>query len=252
MPEKDDVMQVTAVLFDMGGTLFSYAARERIGRANDAALQRLGFGPAEPDVREARRRASEDVEREYATRRAFLHRDMFRDRIARTAELLGVIASADVLNQFDVDQRQAIIDHLVPMPDAVSTLRALRSRGLYIGVVSNADDDFLGAVLERHGIDKLVDDWTSSEEADSCKPDLQIYDYSLAKAGRTPPETLFVGDSPQHDVAGAARAGMRTVLIGEPGTVAPLSHGLDAAVADFEIRSLTETIAIVDDINGRE
>lgn len=116
-------------------------------------------------------------------------------------------------------------------------------------MVSNADDDHLAATLRRHGLDVHFDDWTSSEEADSCKPDPRIYRYALAKAGRTAAETLFVGDSPQHDVAGARRAGMRTVLVGEPGTVAPLSHGLDAAEPDFEVRALVELLPIVDRCN---
>lgn len=230
--------------------MFSYAAREQMGRANVAALQRLGLSPDDPVVRDARRQASEEIERAYALRRSFLHRDLFRDRIARTAQVLGVTAPPEVLDQFDVEQRQAVLDHLIPMPDAHETLRGLRARGLYVGVVSNADDDYLGAVLARHGIDALVDDWTSSEEADSCKPDQRIYEYSLAKAGRPAAETLFVGDSPQHDVAGAHRAGMRTVLIGEPGTTAPLGHGLEAVDADFEVRALMEILAIVDRFNA--
>lgn len=238
------------MLFDMGGTLFSYAEREQMGRASVAALVRVGLSPDDPAVRDARRRASEEIERAYASRRSFLHRDLFRERIARTAELLGVTAPPEILAQFDVEQRQAVLDHLVPMPDAHETLAGLRARHLYIGVVSNADDDYLGAVLARHGIDALVDDWTSSEEADSCKPDQRIYEYSLTKAGRSAAETLFVGDSPQHDVTGAHRAGMRTVLIGEPGATAPLSYGLEATDADFEVRSLVEILAIVDQING--
>ena len=242
-------VEVTAVLFDMGGTLFSYAAREQMGKANVAALQRLGLSADDPAVRDARKRASEQVEREYATRRSFIHRQLFRDRIALTAQLLGVTAPPEILDQFDIEQRQAVVDHLIPMPDAHEMLLGLRVRGIYVGVVSNADDDYLGEVLQRHGIDALVDDWTSSEEADSCKPDQRIYEYSLAKAGRTAAETLFVGDSPQHDVAGAARAGMRTVLIGEPGTTGPLGHGLEAVDADFDIRALIEILAIVDRYN---
>jgi putative hydrolase of the HAD superfamily len=249
--EEVGTVEVTAVLFDMGGTLFSYEAREQMGSANVAALRRLGLAPDDPAVREARRRAAEEVEREYATRRSFLHRDLFRDRLARTAELLGVTAPPAVLAQFDVEQRQAVIDHLVPMPDARQTLEGLRAAGLYVGVVSNADDDYLGPVLQRHGLDVLVDDWTSSQEADSCKPDRRIYEYALAKAGRVAAETLFVGDSPQHDVAGARDVGMRSVLIGEPGAVAPLTHGLGAATeADFEVRALIEVLAIVDRLNG--
>lgn len=241
---------VTAVLFDMGGTLLSYAARAQMGSANVTALRRLGFSFDDPAVQAARKQAAEETELAYSTRTSFIHRHLFRDRVARTAELLGVTASDDVLDRFDEEQRAAVIEHLAPMPGVHEALRGLRERGLYVGVVSNADDDYLGPVLERNGLDVLVDHWTSSEEADSCKPDGRIYEYSLAKAGRTPAETLFVGDSPQHDVAGAQRAGMRAVLIGDPGTVAPLSHGLAAAVPEHEIRELLELLPIVDRYNA--
>jgi putative hydrolase of the HAD superfamily len=239
------------VLFDMGGTLLSYVAREQLGRPSVDALRRLGFSLDDPAVRAARRRAAQEVEQADATRPAFLHRDLFRDQIARTAELLGTTAPAEVLDRFDAEQLQAVTEHLTPMPDIHEALSGLRARGLYLAVVSNADDDHLEAVLRRNGLDGYFDDWTSSEEADSCKPDPRIYAYALAKAKRTAAETLFVGDSLQHDVAGARRAGMRAVLMGEPGTVAPLSHGLEAGVADFEVRSLLEILPIVDRCNAR-
>jgi putative hydrolase of the HAD superfamily len=245
-------VHVTAVLFDLGGTLFSYEARDQLGRASVAAFARMGLSPDDPAVRDARRRAFRQVEEEYAARPSFLHRDLFRDRIARTAELLGVSPSADVLDQFDREHRQAMVDHLGPRPDARDTLEGLRARGLYVAVVSNADADDLEAMLRRHGFETLVDDWTSSEEAGSCKPDPRIYEYALSKAGRPAAEALFVGDSLQHDVAGADRVGMRTVLIGEPGATAPLSSGFDRSVAaDFEVRTLTEVLGIVDGYEGR-
>jgi putative hydrolase of the HAD superfamily len=222
-----------------------------LGRPTVDALQRLGLTLDDPAVRAARRQASQEVERAYALRPSFLHRELFRDQIVRTAELLGVTVPADVLDRFQAEHLRAVTEHLTPMPGVHEALAGLGARGLYLGVVSNADDDHLGAVLRRNGLDVLVDDWTSSEEADSCKPHPRIYEYALAKAKRTPAETLFVGDSLQHDVAGARRVGMRAVLIGEPGTVAPLSHGLDAGEADFEVRALSEILPIVDRCNGR-
>ena len=244
-------MRVTAVLFDLGGTLFGYEAYSQRARATDDALARLGLPPDDAAVREALRQASRQVEQEYAARRSFLHRDLFRDRIVRTAGLLGVTATSDVLARFHEEHLRDILDHLTPRTDAGGTLDGLRARGLYVAVVSNADDDFLGPLLERHGIDARLDHWTSSEEARSCKPDARIYEIALEKAGRTAAETLFVGDSPQHDVAGAHAMGMRTVLIGEPGTAAPLTHGLEAPVeADFQVRRLPEILAIVDRLNG--
>ena len=36
---------VAGVLFDMGGTVFGYESRALMGRANEAALRRLGLDP---------------------------------------------------------------------------------------------------------------------------------------------------------------------------------------------------------------
>lgn len=54
-----------------------------------------------------------------------------------------------------------------------------------------------------------------SEEAQSCKPDSGIFQVALQRAGCAPDEAVFVGDTPQHDIAGAVAAGMRAVLIEE-------------------------------------
>jgi HAD superfamily hydrolase (TIGR01509 family) len=203
-------------------------------------------------VRAAREEAFAAVHREYASRRSFLHQDLFRDRVARTAALLGVEATDDVLDRFAEENTAAILEFLLPKPDAAATLRALRERGLYCAVVSTADDAWLGPSLQRHGLDALVDDWTSSEEADSCKPDTAIFAYALGKAGLTAGEVLFVGDSREHDVAGAHAAGLRSVLVAaEAGMATPLAEGLDrSATPDYEIEQLIEVVGIVDALAG--
>jgi 2-haloalkanoic acid dehalogenase type II len=246
----DDTAPVSAVLFDLGGTLFTYAARERMGQATADALRRLGLDAAAPDVQAARRAASETVHREYAARRYFLHGDLFRDRVRRTAASLGVEAPDEVLEQFAADNVRNIIDHLAPQDDAVPTLRALKARSLYCAVVSNADDAWLEPSIRRHGLDALLDDWTSSEEARSCKPDVQIFRHALGKANLEPRTVLFVGDSLYHDVAGAHGAGLRAVhVVGQGPT--PLTDGLDAGTPDFAIEHLAELVDIVDALNDR-
>lgn len=251
VPGASPPARVTGVLFDMGGTLFGYGNRKELGRAHDAALRRLGFDPDAPDVLHARRTAFEHAVRQYATRRAFLHRDLFRDGFSRTAELLGAHADSALLDQFDAENTQAFIDHLIPQDDALTTLQSLGERSIYRAVVSNADDAWVEPALRRHGLVAQLEDWTSSEEAASCKPDAVIFRYALAKAGLDPGNVLFVGDSVAHDVVGGRAAGMRTVLIGEEGAVAPLSDGLASdVVPDFRIQRLTELLAIVDTINS--
>lgn len=242
--------QVRGVLFDLGGTLFGYGTRSQVGRANVTVLERLGLDPADPEVRTARREASAEVHSEYARRPSFLHRDLFRDAVVRTAELLGVEASQEVLDWFESENRRNIIEHLLPRDDAAGTLRYLGELGLYRAVVSNADDDWLEPLIRRHRLNDHLEHWTSSEEADSCKPDSRIFHYSLRKAGLGVEEVLFVGDSLQHDVAGAQAIGLRSVLIGEPGVSAPLAEGLDApALPDYEITRLAELVDIVTRLN---
>ena len=60
-----------------------------------------------------------------------------------------------------------------------------------------------------------------------------------------------MGDSLQHDVAGAHRVGMRSARIVEAGVATPLTHGLEViAEPTFEVSSLQALIRIVDDANA--
>jgi 2-haloalkanoic acid dehalogenase type II len=246
----DSAAAVTAVLFDLGGTLFTYAARAQMGQATIDALCRLGLDPTAADVQTARRAASEVVHREYAARPFFLHGDLFRERVARTATSLGVEVPDDVLEEFAAENVRNIIEHLAPKHDAVSTLQALKARGLYCAVVSNADDAWLEPTIRRHGLDAVLDDWTSSEEARSCKPDVAIFQYALRKADLEPGAVLFVGDSLHHDVAGAHAAGLRAVHVTGQGPT-PMTDGLEAGTPDSEIEQLAELLDIIDIDNVR-
>ena len=86
-------------------------------------------------------------------------------------------------------------------------------RGLHLGIVSNIDEDDLHHLIDRGELRALFDSLLSSEAAGSCKPDARIFALALERAGCAPEEALFVGDSLPADVAGANRAGMRSVLL---------------------------------------
>jgi putative hydrolase of the HAD superfamily len=118
---------------------------------------------------------------------------------------------------------------------------ALRQSGLHVQIVSNIDDEQLHGLVERLGLRPVLDAWTSSEEAGSCKPDPGIYRWALTKAGCRPADVLFVGDSLGHDVEGPAAMGMRTAWMVEagadsdPGDVRP----------DFVVHHLAEVPDLV-------
>ena len=245
-------MEVRGLLFDLGGTLFSYTRRGRMGNAIVQAAADLGIDAEPKALGKAWGIANENTMRRYAVRDYFLHRDLFRDTLAEFAEQFETDVNEEVAERFESAQRQAVIDHLPLREDCHDTLRELKSRGLYLSIVSNIDDDYLQPLVDKHGLQEWLDHWTSSEEAQSCKPHAAIYHYCLDKADLGVNDALFVGDSLHHDVAGASGVGMRSVRISEPGVRTPLTSGLTAtAEPDHEITSLSELLGIVDGLNDR-
>ncbi len=243
-------MQVRGIFFDLGGTLFRYSGR-RGGGGMGFVLRELGI-EAEPDeIAAAWGEANRHIGQRYGTQPYFLHKELFRDTMSYFVGAFGHEASETLLEAFHTRQRDAMVEHLPIRDETHDALAALKERGLYLSIVSNIDDDYLYPLVEKHNLNSLLDHCTSSEEAQSCKPDAGIFHYSLEKSGLEMEEVLFVGDSLHHDVAGADKVGMRSVRIVEEGIVTPLTHGLEVtADPTFEIESLNELVTIVDELNG--
>jgi putative hydrolase of the HAD superfamily len=137
-----------------------------------------------------------------------------RDRCAAiVSERLGVEISVDEL--VDAIRFDAY-------PDAVPALRELRDRGLRLVAVSNWDYA-LPRVLERCGLDGLLDGAVTSAGAGARKPDPAIFEPALALAGCGPDEALHVGDTAEEDVGGARAAGIRPLLLDRDGNGGDIS-----------------------------
>jgi putative hydrolase of the HAD superfamily len=92
-------------------------------------------------------------------------------------------------------------------------LESLRSRGLRLGLVSNAFDPgwLLHRDLEQMGIAERIDHAVFSSEVGKRKPHSEIFEGALEALEVSPDEALFVGDRLYEDVRGAAEVGMTTV-----------------------------------------
>jgi putative hydrolase of the HAD superfamily len=92
-------------------------------------------------------------------------------------------------------------------------LEALRSRGLRLGLVSNAFDPgwLLHRDLEQMGIAERIDHAVFSSEVGKRKPHPEIFARALEALEVEPGDALFVGDRLYEDVRGAAEVGMATV-----------------------------------------
>lgn len=242
---------IKGIFFDLGGTLFRYPGRRGGGGGVGFVLEQYGIEASGQEIGQSWRTASNEVGERYGAMPYFLHKDLFRDTVTHFLDQYGHTPSDNLLEEFHQRQLQGMVEYLPIRDECKDTLNQLRQLGLYLSIVSNIDDDYLDPLIDKHDLHDYLDHWTSSEEAQSCKPDTQIYHYCLNKAGLNKDEVLFVGDSLHHDVAGAAAVGMRSVRIVEEGVATPLTQGLKVtADPTFEITSLDELIPIVERANG--
>jgi HAD superfamily hydrolase (TIGR01549 family) len=100
--------------------------------------------------------------------------------------------------------------------DAVPALQALRAQGIALVCVSNWDCS-LAEVLARVGLGQRLDGVVTSAQAGARKPDPKIFEPALELAGCEPERALHVGDTEAEDRAGAAAAGIDSLLLDRDG-----------------------------------
>jgi putative hydrolase of the HAD superfamily len=105
-------------------------------------------------------------------------------------------------------------------PEVPAVLGRLRAAGARLAVVSNWDVS-LHDVLERTRLRALVDVVVISAELGAAKPDPAIFRAALERLGATAKDAIHVGDSVEHDLAGARGAGVEPVLVARNGAQAP-------------------------------
>ena len=112
-------------------------------------------------------------------------------------------------------------------PDSVPVLRAVRERGLRVGVVSDTGFD-LRPALDRLGLSAHLDAVVQSYELGVCKPAPKAFLTACDRLAVPPERTLMVGDNPLTD-GGAVGAGLTALLLPRPEPTGP--RGLDRVLA---------------------
>jgi HAD superfamily hydrolase (TIGR01509 family) len=119
---------------------------------------------------------------------------------------------------------------LKPFPGARDLVAALKERGLTVVAASSAKKDELRKLLEVAGVRELLDEKTSSDDAEESKPDPDIIHAALSRAETAPGDAIMIGDTP-YDIEAAGKAGVLTIAFRSGGW------------SDFDLR---EAIAVYD------
>lgn len=127
--------------------------------------------------------------------------------------------------------RNRYLKHLKPFPQARELVQKLLSANLKIIVATSAGEDELKGILKQIGIEDLIEQATSADDAEESKPSPDIIIEALKKIKTQPDEAVMLGDTP-YDIAAATKAGVKTIAL--------LCGGWD-------LTSLKDAVAIYED-----
>jgi HAD superfamily hydrolase (TIGR01662 family) len=116
----------------------------------------------------------------------------------------------------DIYDEWSACHHFTLYDDVPGVLRELHGRGLTIGLISNTQR-CLASFQSHFELQGLFDVAVSSAEHGYMKPHPSIFLSAIEQAGASVAESVMVGDSVKHDIAGARSLGMRAVLVSRSG-----------------------------------
>jgi 2-haloacid dehalogenase len=150
--------------------------------------------------------------------------------------LRGLAAGID-----DVDA-DAAVEHVLAAfttlelhPDVVEGLRTLHERGTRMATLTNGAAAIPRTLLEQAGVDDVMEQFLSADDAGIWKPHPDAYGYAVRTMNVEPADAMLVAAHPW-DIDGAARAGLATAYVDRKGLPYP-SH---FERAGLEVASLVE------------
>jgi putative hydrolase of the HAD superfamily len=211
-------MQIKAILFDFGDTLVS-TEKFDYNLCLKKVHESLTKGKVTVPYEEYRNVYFDVRNRLYKESEESLREVEFRLRLTETLKHFAYSFRQE--DAIIVRSADAFAEAFVPMmqmnPYVPRLLQQLKSEDYEIGLVSNfAHPNALRKTLKEFDIAKYFDALIISGEVGWRKPSPKIFKKALQTLGAKASETVFIGDSPQHDIEGAKNAGMKTILVKKP------------------------------------
>jgi HAD superfamily hydrolase (TIGR01549 family) len=103
-----------------------------------------------------------------------------------------------------------LIDETEPLEGARDLIEELKRRGHAVVLASSAIERHVDAFLEKLDARGLADGWTTKDDVEASKPDPDLVEAALSKAGTR--DAVMVGDTPW-DVEAAKKAGIDTICV---------------------------------------
>lgn len=198
----DEAKSIDAILFDFDGTLNFGDKEELIARLTSISSN-MNLDFTEEEIREFGNRSDW---REMRTLMVTAYNRKTADKTITETQFQA--ANDAVSGEFDGKFRLG--------EDAKEMLKALKTSGKKIGIVTTRGKKSLERLLKSYGIGDMVDVIVSRDDIDRRKPHPESIIIALDKLG-IPQESrhrvLYVGDHREEDIIAGNAAGVRTALI---------------------------------------
>jgi HAD superfamily hydrolase (TIGR01509 family) len=151
-------------------------------------------------------------------------------------KLTGIDSESELGEQIAARRRalflQSYLPKLRPFPKVRELLEALRRRDLVLVIATSAGSEELEPLLRQTEVLDLIDEKTSSGDADESKPAPDIVEAAIERSGLSARELVMLGDTP-YDVTASKRAGVPCIAVRSGG---------------WNDADLAEAVAIYDDV----
>jgi putative hydrolase of the HAD superfamily len=206
---------VQAVTFDFWNTLMweePGSLKEKRLEAWSEALAKLGVSVDPLRLECAHDAAHQEYVDSWTAGRQFRVEEAVQHMVERLNGELAPEAQQALVEGFSEGGRRAAV-HL---SDGVrECLEALKDARVRLGIICDiglTPSPVVGELLDRHGLLRIFDGLSFSDEVGHYKPARAIFEHALASVGGVPPEhAAHVGDRRRTDVGGAIAMGMTAV-----------------------------------------
>jgi HAD superfamily hydrolase (TIGR01549 family) len=120
-------------------------------------------------------------------------------------------ADGEAIAEAEAEAYKKLIGEVEPLEGARGLIEKLKEDGATVILASSAKEDEVDHYLDLLDARDLVDGWTTSADVEATKPEPDLVNAALEKAGNDNP-SVMVGDS-VWDVEAAKRAGIPTLAV---------------------------------------
>lgn len=168
--------------------------------------------------------------------------DVMRSALLQAGMVADEVDMTALLKAYD----WGVVEGVTIFPDTIPVLKELKQRGYKVGLVTNAYFPMWmrQPELDYFAFGEYLDEAITSGETGWLKPHPAVFWRMLGLLKTMPERAVFVGDSPQHDIAGANDVGMHSVFHFPAG----LERHLDDIRPDHTVERMTELLPILDEL----